>query len=57
MATAIPYAPPPRQRPVPVRTEYDNDFYGDELPPELFDNDEDREDVAMYFDMARGIDE
>ncbi len=58
MATTIPYAPTPRQRPVqPVRSEYGREFYDDELPPELFDNDEDREELAMYLDMARHADE
>lgn len=58
MATAIPYAPTPRPRPMaPIRSEYDSDFYSDELPPELFDGDEDREELAMYLDIARHIDE
>lgn len=58
MATAIPYAPPPRSRvPQPIRPDQDNDFYNDELPPELFDRDEDREELAMYLDMARHADE
>lgn len=58
MATAIPYTPPVRPRPAPpVRPERDGDFYNDELPPELFDGDEDREELAMYLDIARHIDE
>jgi hypothetical protein len=40
-----------------MRPEPESDFYNDDLPPELFDHDEDREELAMYLDMARHIDE
>lgn len=46
----------PFPSPVPVRREpqitIDGEFYEDDLPPELFDVEEDREELALYVQIA-----
>ncbi len=36
---------------------YDGEFYDDEVPPELFDPDEDLEELAIFVHIAEHIDE
>ncbi len=48
----IPF-PHANARPAPVRqVTIDGEFYDDELPPELFDRDEDIEELSVYIHMA-----
>lgn len=50
-AQVIPF--PAHRAPAPFRQSgFDGNFYDDELPPELFDEDEDREDLNLYVHIA-----
>ncbi len=44
----------PRYRPAPLgpATFHDAEVLDDEIPPELFDEDEDREDLTAYIHIA-----
>lgn len=57
MATTYPF-PTPAPKPNYIhQIAYNGEFYDDELPPELFDPEEDIEELAMFVHIAEHIDE
>lgn len=55
-AHVVPY--PTRKAPAPLhRASLDGEFYEDDLPPELFDEDEDRDDLVTYVQIAGHIED
>ncbi len=55
-AQVVPF--PARCAPAPVRqVSLDGEYFVDELPPELFDEDEDREDLVTYIHIAEHVED
>ncbi|WP_157138904.1 hypothetical protein [Asticcacaulis biprosthecium] len=52
-------APFPTRRPSPPihQSTIDGDVYDEDLPPELFDEDEDREDLVTYLHIAEHVED
>ena len=52
----IPF-PGPASRHVPMsrQVSIDGEYFDDDLPPELFDTDEDKEDLGIYIHMAEAV--
>ncbi|ESQ77734.1 hypothetical protein [Asticcacaulis sp. AC402] len=49
---------PTRQQPAPIgQPSLDGEIYDDDLPPELFDEDEDREDLVTYIHIAEHVED
>ncbi len=49
----IPFPQQPRRpMPAPRQVSIDGEYFDDDLPPELFDNDEDLEELSIYVHMA-----
>jgi len=58
----MPSSPSPNLPPIAIRpmrpfypTGFDHNGFDEELPPELFDEDEDLEDIAAFIHMAEGF--
>ena len=55
-AQVVPF--PTRRAPAPIRqSTMDGEFYEDDLPPELFDEDEDRDDLTVYIQIAEHVED
>lgn len=54
MASQVIPFPHPASRPAPIgrQISIDGEFYDDDVPPELFDRDEDIEELSFYVHMA-----
>ena len=52
-----PYPVPDRKPDYGHQVRYDGDFYDDDLPPELFDQQEDQDELAAYKAIADHINE
>lgn len=52
-----PFPVPDRKPDYTHQVRYDGDVYDDELPPELFDPQEDLEELALFKSIAEHIDE
>ena len=53
----IPYPVPDRKPDYAHQVRYDGEFYEEDLPPELFDQQEDVEELAVFRSIADHIDE
>lgn len=51
------YPVPDRKPDYAHQVRYDGDFYDDDLPPELFDSQEDQDELAVFKTIAEHIDE
>jgi len=56
MATTYPFHTPAPKPNYIHQIAYNGEFYDDELPPELFDPEEDLEELAMFVHIAEHID-
>jgi hypothetical protein len=55
-AHVVPF--PTRRAPTPLHhASLDGEFYEDDLPPELFDEDEDRDDLVTYIQIAEHVED
>lgn len=55
-AQVVPF--PTHRQPTPLRqSSLDGEYYEDDLPPELFDEDEDREDLVTYIQIAEHVED
>ncbi len=52
-----PYPVPDRKPDYAHQVRYDGDFYDDDLPPELFDQQEDQDELAIFKTIAEHIDQ
>lgn len=57
MPVNSPYPVPDRKPDYAHQVRYDGDFYDDDLPPELFDPQEENEELAVYQYIAEHIED